>query len=102
MAWAVCNKDREKASVKVIEPLCPWPKNSFLYDGLCTHTPLIEGMKHRKKDLGIAPEILDQLHQEAVAHARYMKNIGRPTVWRAQSRAKCNAQSRVAYARDKR
>lgn len=99
--WAVDKGSSKKPTAKVIAPLCPWPVEAFEYSGLCTHTPLIEGMKTSKEQFGIAPEILDELHKEATARARRMKNIVRPAVYRAQDRVKFNAQSRAAYARDK-
>ncbi|KAH7027692.1 uncharacterized protein B0I36DRAFT_327658 [Microdochium trichocladiopsis] len=67
--WAVHSECRQ-TDRQVIEQLCPWPTDSFQYGGLCSHSPLNEGVRG---DLGMSEELLNQLEAEARERRRELR-----------------------------
>lgn len=41
--------------------LCPWPRNSFEWAGLCSHCPLVESIRPGEADLDFTPEQLEEM-----------------------------------------
>lgn len=41
--------------------ICPWPRDTFQWSGLCSHNPLIEGIRSNEHDLDFTAEQLQQM-----------------------------------------
>ncbi|KAI7239499.1 hypothetical protein KC330_g1909 [Hortaea werneckii] len=63
--------------------LCPWPLDSLPYDGLCTHTPLLEGIPGETD--GFSPEQIAA--QEAAEKAREAEQHALTQTWLKSNRA---------------
>ncbi|KAI7155488.1 hypothetical protein KC349_g6957 [Hortaea werneckii] len=71
--WAMVSRQKHYG----MPLLCPWPLESLLYDGLCTHTPLLEAIPG--EDGGFSPEQIAA--QEAAEKARKAEQEALTQTW---------------------
>jgi hypothetical protein len=74
MFWSLCRRDKPYG----IEYLAPWSVDSYPWDGLCSHSPLLDSAQVRPGDLNLTPEQLSQAAAIIKDKDRtYQSNYGR-------------------------
>jgi hypothetical protein len=82
--WAMKSNDKDYFMPR----LCPWPIDSFSYDGLCTHFPINEGYPTADEHAHLSPDEFDALvlERKKAKSRQYIANKGEG-VHAAQTRA---------------
>ena len=92
--WAILRRDKDHGFAII----CPWPRDSFEWDGLCSHSPLIEPILGVSDNL--APEELEKIATEGKEKNRkYQQDYGaalraNPTDEYRASRRRINEKAR--------
>ncbi|KAF2429891.1 hypothetical protein EJ08DRAFT_263104 [Tothia fuscella] len=84
--WAMFSKTNDYGS----PPLCPWDRAVLGYDGLCSHTALIEGIRGVNENLTLEETARDESERLAKASAQKSAHYFdlKPTDWAAWKAAR--------------